>query len=157
MAGLAVVTVGQPMDTVKVKLQTFGHLYSGVWQCVRQTWATQGLRRGFYAGTTPALVAYVSENSVLFTALGQTQQVVAWLAGKNTVEELTLLETSLAGSGASLFSGLVLCPTELIKCRLQAARELGVTGGGVLSTIRWVHGPCLQGGNSVSFSKSGKL
>ena len=137
MAGLAVVTVGQPMDTVKVKLQTFGQLYSGVWQCVSQTWTREGLRKGFYAGTSPALVAYVSENSVLFTALGQTQQVVAWLRGKDNTEELSLLENSLAGSRASLFSGLVLCPTELIKCRLQAARELGVTGGGVLSTIRY--------------------
>ena len=29
------VMVGQPMDTVKVKMQTFGHLYSGVVQCAR--------------------------------------------------------------------------------------------------------------------------
>ena len=33
--GCAVVMVGQPMDTVKVKMQTFGHLYSGVVQCAR--------------------------------------------------------------------------------------------------------------------------
>ena len=37
---------------------------------------------GFYAGTTPALVAYVSENSVLFTALGQTQKFVARVRGE---------------------------------------------------------------------------
>lgn len=46
--GLAVVTVGQPMDTVKVKMQTFGHLYSGVMQCVKKTWATEGIRKGNY-------------------------------------------------------------------------------------------------------------
>ena len=34
-SGCAVVMVGQPMDTVKVKMQTFGHLYSGVVQCAR--------------------------------------------------------------------------------------------------------------------------
>ena len=32
--------------------------------------------------------------------------------------------------------GLVLCPTELVKCRLQAARQMGVTGAGVIRTVR---------------------
>ena len=48
----------------------------------RSTLASEGVRRGFYAGTSPALVAYVSENSVLFTALGQTQKLVARVRGK---------------------------------------------------------------------------
>ena len=34
------------MDTVKVKMQTFGHLYSGVWQCVSRTWKSEGLVKG---------------------------------------------------------------------------------------------------------------
>ena len=38
--------VGQPMDTLKVKLQTFGHLYTGVWQCASNTLAKEGLRKG---------------------------------------------------------------------------------------------------------------
>ena len=38
--------MGQPMDTIKVKMQTFGHLYSGVAMCVRETWRNEGLRRG---------------------------------------------------------------------------------------------------------------
>ena len=46
------------------------------------TLASEGVMRGFYAGTSPALVAYVSENSVLFTALGQTQKLVARVRGK---------------------------------------------------------------------------
>ena len=48
----------------------------------RTTLASEGIRRGFYAGTSPALVAYVSENSVLFTALGQTQKFVARVRGE---------------------------------------------------------------------------
>ena len=48
----------------------------------RSTLASEGVRRGFYAGTSPALVAYVSENSVLFTALGQTQKLVARVRGE---------------------------------------------------------------------------
>ena len=74
-------------------------------------------------------MAYVSENSVLFTALGQTQKLVAKVRGKTRVSDLSLPERAAAGSCASLFSGLVLCPTELVKCRLQAMREAYTSQG----------------------------
>jgi len=121
-----------------VKLQTFGPLYSGLWDCAAKTVRQEGVRRGLYAGTAPALVAYISENSVLFWALGRTQQLVAWLVGRR-VEDLSLVQRGLAGSAAATCSGLVLCPTELVKCRLQAAAQLGQQGGvirTVLSTVR---------------------
>jgi len=122
--GTAVVLVGQPMDTIKVKMQTFGHMYSGIWDCCVRTVKTDGVARGLYAGTTPALVAYISENSVLFAALGQTQQLVARASGVAKVEDLSLVQSATAGSCAAFFSAMVLCPTELVKCRLQAAKEL---------------------------------
>jgi len=122
--GTAVVLVGQPMDTIKVKMQTFGHLYSGIWDCCVRTVKTDGVTRGLYAGTTPALVAYISENSVLFAALGQTQKLVAAASGVSRVEDLSLVQSAMAGSCAAFFSAMVLCPTELLKCRLQAAKEL---------------------------------
>ena len=39
--------------------------------------------------------------------------------------------------------GLVLCPTELVKCRLQAARQMGVTGAGVIRTVRCKYFYCI--------------
>ena len=65
---------------------------------------------------------------MLFWALGRTQQLVAWLVGRR-VEDLSLVQRGLAGSAAATCSGLVLCPTELVKCRLQAAAQLGQQGG----------------------------
>lgn len=35
--GTANVLVGQPLDTIKVKMQTFPHLYPNTWDCFRQT------------------------------------------------------------------------------------------------------------------------
>ena len=61
----------------------------------RVTLASEGVRRGFYAGTSPALVAYVSENSVLFTALGQTQKLVARVRGKQKYSHEAILSSSL--------------------------------------------------------------
>ena len=132
--GAAVVLVGQPMDTIKVKMQTFGHLYSGIWDCCVRTVKTEGVTRGLYAGTTPALVAYISENSVLFAALGQTQKLVAKACGVQKVEDLSLVQSAVAGSCAAFFSAMVLCPTELVKCRLQAAKELNSVAVGQAGT-----------------------
>lgn len=80
---MALVYVGQPLDTVKVKMQTFPHMYSGMWDCIRQTVKLEGFFRGLYAGTGPALVANCAENSVLFAAYGACQKVVAYAT--NTV------------------------------------------------------------------------
>lgn len=54
------------MDTVKVKMQTFPHLYKGMSDCVMETLRKDGFVRGWYAGTLPAIAANVAENSVLF-------------------------------------------------------------------------------------------
>lgn len=76
------VYVGQPLDTVKVKMQTFPDLYKGMSNCFVKTLKTDGLARGLYAGTVPAIVANVAENSVLFAAYGACQKVVGNIMGK---------------------------------------------------------------------------
>lgn len=55
---------------------------------------------------------------------GLCQKVVCKLSFKNDVKELNSVQNALAGSGAAIFASLVLCPTELVKCRLQSAREM---------------------------------
>lgn len=79
--GVAVVYVGQPLDTVKVKMQTFPQLYKGMYHCLKQTLKNDGVIRGLYAGTTPAIIANVAENSVLFAAYGFCQKFVCQLNG----------------------------------------------------------------------------
>lgn len=70
LGGATAVYVSQPLDTVKVKMQTFPHLYKGMVSCMIQTFKKDGLFRGLYAGSIPAVAANVAENSVLF--LGQS-------------------------------------------------------------------------------------
>ncbi|KAH6935348.1 hypothetical protein HPB50_005230 [Hyalomma asiaticum] len=57
--GAATVAVGQPLDTVKVKMQSFPELYPSSVRCFQKTLAQDGVR-GLYAGTIPALVANVA-------------------------------------------------------------------------------------------------
>ncbi|XP_013779404.1 mitochondrial ornithine transporter 1-like [Limulus polyphemus] len=126
--GTANVMVGQPLDTIKVKMQTFPEFYKSSLLCFRQTIAKEGFR-GLYAGTVPALAANIAENSVLFCAYGVCQKLVQKITKTQKVEELGPLSNATAGFLAAFFSSFSLCPTELIKCRLQAMRETSLLEG----------------------------
>ncbi|XP_012287253.1 mitochondrial ornithine transporter 1 [Orussus abietinus] len=126
LGGVALVYVGQPLDTVKVKMQTFPSMYKGMVDCFMKTLRMDGVARGLYAGTLPAVVANVAENSVLFAAYGACQKAIANLSGLQKVEDLGSLGNAWAGFFAAFFSSLTLCPTELIKCQLQAMREVQI-------------------------------
>lgn len=128
LAGVAVVAIGQPLDTVKTKLQTFRGLYASSAHCLVHTYRTSGMR-GLYAGTSPAMLASVAENSVLFACYGLCQRIVATITGAPDAKQMDVLDNAVAGCAASFFSSIVLCPTELIKIKLQAGRELAQAHG----------------------------
>lgn len=118
----ASVYTGQPLDTLKVKMQTFPHLYPNLNICLRETLRKEGIVRGLYAGTLPSLVANVAENSILFAGYGVCQKLVASTLSVD-VSKLSTFSNGCAGFLAAFWSSLALCPTELVKCRLQAMRE----------------------------------
>ncbi|XP_078078452.1 mitochondrial ornithine transporter 1-like [Mustelus asterias] len=125
--GIACVYTGQPFDTVKVKMQTFPYMYKNVLDCALKTSRERGIR-GFYQGTTPALMAHISENAVLFLSYGFCQRVVRSLTGLDSKAELSDIQKAASGSFASVFASLAICPTELVKCRLQAMHEMKSSG-----------------------------
>lgn len=122
LGGAATVAVGQPLDTVKVKMQTFPQTYPNSIKCFMLTLKNEGLFRGLYAGTTPSLAANVAENAVLFCAYGYCKQAVSMVTGRHGAD-MTVLDKATSGFFAAFFSSFALCPTELIKCKLQALRE----------------------------------
>ncbi|XP_013862138.1 solute carrier family 25 member 15b [Austrofundulus limnaeus] len=127
IGGAACVFSGQPLDTAKVKMQTFPTMYRGFIHCIVSIYKQVGVR-GLYQGTTPALMANIAENSVLFMSYGFCQQVIRFTAGLHKEAVLSDVQKACAGSVASIFSSLVLCPTELVKCRLQAMHEMEASG-----------------------------
>ncbi|XP_069747844.1 mitochondrial ornithine transporter 1-like isoform X2 [Narcine bancroftii] len=127
MGGVACVYTGQPFDTVKVKMQTFPNLYRNVLDCAVKTFKEHGIR-GYYQGTTPALMAHISENAVLFLSYGFCQRLVRSLSGMDSKAELSAFQKAASGSFASVFASLAICPTELVKCRLQAMHEMKTSG-----------------------------
>ncbi|XP_028274975.1 solute carrier family 25 member 15a [Parambassis ranga] len=127
IGGTACVLSGQPFDTAKVKMQTFPTVYRGFIHCFISTFRQVGLS-GLYKGTTPALLANIAENAVLFLSYGLCQDVVRYLSRVDKGADLSDIQKASAGSFASIFSAMALCPTELVKCRLQAMHEMEATG-----------------------------
>ena len=70
----------------------------------------------------------VSENAMLFAAYGVCQKGVSYIVNKD-VSNLSAFHNALAGSFAAFFSSLTLCPTELIKCRLQTMEQVKMSSG----------------------------
>ncbi|XP_052828371.1 mitochondrial ornithine transporter 1 [Octopus bimaculoides] len=122
--GIANVYIGQPLDTVKVKMQTFPTLYRNALHCFTDTFKKDGIIKGLYAGTGPSLVANISENAILFLFYGFCQKAIVLVTRHRKVEDLSPIHNAFAGSGAAFFCAFALCPTELVKCRLQAMREM---------------------------------
>ena len=70
--------VGQPLDTVKVKMQTFPALYKNAWRCFVTTLKQEGIAHGLYAGTVPSLAAQVGtvHTNTIFTHCLQEHRVL---------------------------------------------------------------------------------
>ena len=128
--GLAAVYSTQPLDTTKVKMQTFPNEYRSVFATLSKTFKQEGIR-GLYAGSIPAVLANVGESGVAFLAYGRISSGVQYLTGSKSHQELSLLSQAACGAGAGACASFILTPTELVKCRLQTQHITGKAAAGV--------------------------
>ncbi|KAL6642646.1 hypothetical protein ACP70R_020827 [Stipagrostis hirtigluma subsp. patula] len=126
VGGAAQLVVGHPFDTIKVKLQSQPTpppgqppRFAGAADAVKQTLAAEG-PRGLYKGMGAPLATVAAFNAVLFTVRGQMETVLRSEPGV----PLTVGQQVVAGAGAGVAVSFLACPTELIKCRLQAQSAL---------------------------------
>ncbi|KAJ7943816.1 mitochondrial carnitine/acylcarnitine carrier-like protein [Quillaja saponaria] len=148
VGGAAQLICGHPFDTIKVKLQSQPvplpgqpPKYLGAIDAVKKTIATEG-PGGLYKGMGAPLATVAALNAVLFTARGQMEALLRSHPGA----PLTVSQQVVCGAGAGVAVSFLACPTELIKCRLQAQSELAGSGsvgvavkyGGPLDVARHV-------------------
>ncbi|GAA0171270.1 transporter [Lithospermum erythrorhizon] len=130
VGGVAQLVVGHPFDTIKVKLQSQPAplpgqkpKFSGAMDAVRQTVAAEG-PRGLYKGMGAPLATVAAFNAVLFSVRGQMETVLRSEPGV----PLTVKQQFIAGAGAGVAVSFLACPTELLKCRLQAQGSVASAG-----------------------------
>ncbi|KAK8325130.1 hypothetical protein V6Z12_A11G031400 [Gossypium hirsutum] len=126
IGGAAQLIVGHPFDTIKVKLQSQPAPLpgqppkcAGAMDAVKQTLAAEG-PRGLYKGMGAPLATVAAFNAVLFTVRGQMEALLRSEPGAT----LTVGQQVICGAGAGVAVSFLACPTELIKCRLQAQSVL---------------------------------
>ncbi|CAG2172048.1 unnamed protein product [Oppiella nova] len=88
------IMVGHPLDTLKVKMQTYPQLYRNSFDCFKQTVVKDGWS-GLYAGLRPALISDISEKSVLFFAYDLCQQSICDM---RQTQECTTFDKALSAS-----------------------------------------------------------
>lgn len=121
IAGGSGIVVGQPLDTIKVRLQTHRECYQGPVDCATQTLRQEGVS-GFFKGLTSPLFGSLWTNAIVFCSYGS---ILRHLEAFNTTTSTTsstatpLTSIFTAGTIAGLLQSVAVCPTELIKCRLQ--------------------------------------
>ena len=136
LGGVACVLAGQPLDTVKVKLQTFPHLYKSVAQCIKHTYKREGFL-GFYAGSSPAYMTNLIENAVLFLVYEHCLSLVQWMTGQRNSTELSLVHQAGAGSIAGVAAVLAYSPADRIKSLVQVQGELITKESTSYRTLRY--------------------
>ncbi|KAH8549359.1 mitochondrial carrier domain-containing protein [Umbelopsis sp. PMI_123] len=136
--GILQVLVGQPFDTVKVRLQTQSRtnpLYSGMLDCVRKTRAREGYA-GFYKGTTTPLVGIGACVSIQFVVLEYMKRTMS--QGNQNVA-LSNAQLCVAGGVAGIANSVVSGPVEHIRTRLQVQTGTGTGYSGPIDAISKIY------------------
>ncbi|XP_065877654.1 mitochondrial arginine transporter BAC1 isoform X1 [Euphorbia lathyris] len=124
IAGVATVVIGHPFDTVKVKLQKYnteahGIKYRNGLHCTAKILQTEGVK-GLYRGATSSFVGVAFESSILFGVYSQTKQSLQLRLQGGVDSDVPMPRVIIpsAAYGGAIIS-FVLCPSELLKCRMQ--------------------------------------
>ena len=115
-------------------MQTFPTLYPTCSHCVRAT-LQQGGICALYEGAVPAVTGHAIKASAVFMSYGLCQEAVWRLStaaggtvapsGEHGHHELKVWQLASAGAMTGVMASFVLCPIELVKCRMQALSSGG--------------------------------
>lgn len=125
VGGMCLVFVGQPFDTVKVRLQTMprpqpGEVprYTGAMDCTLQTIRKEGAL-GLYKGMAAPLIGVTPMFAVCFFGFNLGKK----LQQKDPNEKLTRPQVFAAGMLSGVFTTAIMVPGERIKCLLQVQAD----------------------------------
>lgn len=120
--GASLVIVGQPLDTIKVRLQadTVGQ-FKGVVDCAVQAIRKEG-PLALYKGMVPPLAATTPMYALCFFGYGQGKKIFCD-ADAYDPNNLKLMQIGLAGATSAVFTTPIQAPQELLKVTLQTQTE----------------------------------
>ena len=135
LGGLACAVAGQPLDTIKVKRQTYPQIYTSTLQTLGKTYLEEGGLRAVYAGCGAAMASNVAENAVLFLCYERCLELVRRATGEQSSERMSVGKQAVAGALASVASSVAINPLERIKCKMQVQKQQRKGSGGRWSSV----------------------
>lgn len=135
VGGCAGIVAGQPLDTVKVRLQTQDKnniIFRGPVDCFVKTVKLEG-PRALFKGMSSPLIGNAPMQALTFGAYGNMRRMlesVFPIAERKSKfrEAPPYFHLYTAGCWAGLAQCVVASPVELVKCKLQVQREAAVLG-----------------------------
>lgn len=124
-AGAVGILIGFPFDSVKVKLQAFPNKYPSAIACLKHSMREEGLF-SLYRGCLSPVIMQGFINSLLF--IGESSALRILEPNLKNGECTNRINTFIAGSCGGILQCVVLVPSEVIKCTMQAG-----TGNDILT------------------------
>lgn len=125
--GASLVIVGQPLDTIKVRMQADTmKQYKGVFDCASQAIRKEG-PLALYKGIVPPLTATTPMYALCFFGYNQGKKIFCDDDAFDP-ENLKLVQIGLAGACSAAFTTPIQAPQELLKCTLQTNSEFKGAG-----------------------------
>ena len=119
IAGTTACFIGQPLDLIKIRMQTEPKLHSSAYSSYIQIVRSGGYQ-SLYRGMAAPLCSQFFQTGLMFTgeslALKYLQPQVNFNGGDST---RTAISVFLSGSFGGLLKCVVLVPTDLVKCKMQ--------------------------------------
>jgi solute carrier family 25 carnitine/acylcarnitine transporter 20/29 len=118
--GMCLVVAGQPMDLIKVRLQTQPEppIYTSAMDCARKIIAKDGLK-GLYQGMSAPLMGVTPIFAVCFWAYDLGQKLERSFLGLEPTAPLSVMQLGVAGAFSAVPTTAVMAPGERIKVLLQ--------------------------------------
>ncbi|KAL1920874.1 uncharacterized protein VTP21DRAFT_11509 [Calcarisporiella thermophila] len=123
-AAICGVLGGFPFDSIKTRMQT--HNYRSAFDCVKKTYAEEGLH-GFFRGMLPPLATISVIKSISFSVYEGTKSALCTRAGLAFQDFSIPSSTAVAfvsGAASGSVISLLSCPLELVKIQKQLEQLL---------------------------------
>jgi solute carrier family 25 carnitine/acylcarnitine transporter 20/29 len=128
IGGVAGIVTGQPLDTLKVRMQAAPERYKSSLSTMKSIVRNEGQIFALYKGTLSPLYGVAVNNAIVFGVYGNTLRMLMghkydnWPTS-NVEATAPLYDIFAAGFVAGICSTVITSPTELVKIRLQMQEQ----------------------------------
>lgn len=109
---------GQPLDTLKVRMQTSPNVYTGILQATKKTVGEEGVA-ALWKGAVPTSMGMAAENAMAFGVNEALKRAFPDPGAEDPHKRPDLLRPFIMGTITGCCSALVLLPSEIIKAKTQ--------------------------------------